>query len=78
VNLSCNNFYLTLIYDIVLMCINYVLTSMRITQVDPDDEPLSKIILSQIQAERIFHFIVTRRHGKNEQQEHGVYRRVEE
>jgi hypothetical protein len=51
---------------------------MRIIQVDPDDEPLSKIILSQIQAERIFHFIVTRGHGKNEQQEHGVYRRVEE
>jgi hypothetical protein len=28
------------------MCVNCVLTSPRIVQVDPDDEPLSEVVLS--------------------------------
>jgi hypothetical protein len=29
------------------MCVDCVLASLRITQVDPDDEPLFEVVLSQ-------------------------------
>jgi hypothetical protein len=30
------------------MCVDYVLTSSKIAQVDPDDGPFSKVVLSQL------------------------------
>jgi hypothetical protein len=37
------------------MCVDYVLASSRIAQVDPDDEPLPEVVLSQ--------YFVTPRHS---------------
>jgi hypothetical protein len=34
------------IYGIVLMCVDCVLASLRIAQVDPGDEPLPEVVLS--------------------------------
>jgi hypothetical protein len=39
-------------YGIVLICVDCVLASLRIAQVDPDDEPLSEVILSQLVPEQ--------------------------
>jgi hypothetical protein len=38
----------TSIYGIVFMCVDCVLASSRIAQVDPGDEPLSEVVPSQI------------------------------
>jgi hypothetical protein len=43
---------LTSVYDIVLMCADYVLASTRITQVDPGDKPLPEVVLSQLVPEQ--------------------------
>jgi hypothetical protein len=42
----------TSIYCIVLMCVDCVLASPRIAQVDPDDEPLPEVVLSQLVPEQ--------------------------
>jgi hypothetical protein len=42
----------TSIYGIVLMCVDCVLASLRITQVDPGDEPLPEVVLSQLVSEQ--------------------------
>jgi hypothetical protein len=47
-NLSCNNFYLNLSYGIVLLCVDCVMASLRIAQVDPGDEPLPEVVLSHL------------------------------
>jgi hypothetical protein len=46
VNLSCNNFYSNFNIWYYTYC-TYVLASPRITQVEPDDEPLLEVVLSQ-------------------------------
>jgi hypothetical protein len=35
-------------FNIVVMCVDCVLASLRITQVDPGDEPLPEVVLSQV------------------------------
>jgi hypothetical protein len=42
----------TSIYGIVHMCVDCVLASPRIAQVDPGDEPLSEVVLSQLVPEQ--------------------------
>jgi hypothetical protein len=42
----------TSIYGIVLICVDCVLASPRIAQVDPGDEPLSEVVLSQLVPEQ--------------------------